>query len=209
VAPVRSRAVAGHEGHWILEFATEDLDLHSPDRNGVVAVGVFPEGPDRPIPRDDWATARVPPPGRGEREPLNVSIDVGDVDSSADELVPVEVRFEREPSTLVGPEAVRMGPERAFDAGGAGTVSIADPEPVATPESVSDFGNPHDAVGDRENPRQHGKLMEFSVDEVVPPAERGEVTLALGLFPDGPDARVPPGNWDTDVAWIPPRGTDN
>jgi hypothetical protein len=117
------------------------------------------------------------------------------------------------------PEDVVLGHVRAFESGEADTIRIAEPTLVATPErvrdfenpydSVSDFDNPHDTVSDFEDPLQHGKLMDFPVDDVVPPAERGAVTLGLGVFPEGPDARILSSNWDSDGVWVPPRGTAN
>jgi hypothetical protein len=64
-------------------------------------------------------------------------------------------------------------------------------------------------VADFENPHQHGRLVDFAVEDVVPPGERGESTLGVGVFPVGPDALVPSSDWDTDDVWIPPRGTVN
>lgn len=138
---------------------------------------------------------------RDEIKPLNIKIAVERVDPTVDETIPVEV-------TGLGPDAVSttlFGPRTAFDIDERDdTVAVAGgfEDQVIEPTEVMDFENPH----------QHGKLMHFrTADLPLPddPAERRELSLGLGIFPDGPGDAISLDRWDSDWVAIPPRGRHN
>lgn len=137
---------------------------------------------------------------RDEIKPLNVSIDVADVDPAGNGPIPVEVRFQSNPSYLSPSEDVVVGLDSAFESAGRDAVTIAHPDLVATPETVRDLETPHEGVADFENPHEHGKLMHVSPSDLVLPLEPGMVTFGVGAFPEGPAG--PSEHWATDTVGL-------
>jgi hypothetical protein len=152
-------------------------------------------------------------PAADEIKPTKVEMGVREVDVDGD-LIRVEVAYQSNPSDDPAPEDVRMGRASAFetveDDAGREYVAIADRAGVVAPSGVMDFENPHehDGLMDFRNPHAHGKLMDSHIEDVGP-GPWGEVTLGLGIFPDGPDERIPAANWATAEVSLPPRETDD
>ncbi len=127
---------------------------------------------------------------RDERNPLNVSIDVGTVKSDGRDPIPIEVTVPAGeiPEQVDFTSETRIGLEEAFHAEGEHVRIVDGFRPgVAAPSRVMDFENPH----------QHGKLMHVSPRELVLPLEPGEVTLGVGVFPHEDTREGPIRYWDT------------
>jgi hypothetical protein len=138
---------------------------------------------------------------RDEIKPLNIDVAADRVDPTVDETIPVEV-------TGLSPDEASttlLGPRNAFEVDERDdTVAVAGrfEDRLTRPTEVMDFDNPH----------MHGKLMHFRTADVpLPddPADREELSLGLGVFPDGPGDVISLDRWDSDRVAIPPRGTDN